>query len=343
MLIHRLHRNTVKRIAFTAAGILVGVGGIATGTVRDAGGQGTMTATGPTAEPALGRLEYRRLERPGRTVVTDATHRVVATLTDGARTTNVLGPSRSFTEPPSTSKAVTSQTWVRLLPQAWTPGAEREPWFGPWLASALRDRRPDVLETAMQYLPATPEHADAQGNRYRGDARYGVLDVNADSRSERSDFYDYLGTPWTFPDGRVELPDPMLVGAVDASGFIRLVFGYRSGMPIARTTRGAGGGIPRGTSAMASSGPGTVVVPDRQLPVSEFGRLQPGDLVFFDTDPDKRVDTVGIYFGVDESGQQRFVASRAAADGPTMGDAGGAAVLNGEGEYSAAFRSVKRL
>jgi cell wall-associated NlpC family hydrolase len=341
VLIKRLHRNTVKRFAFTAAGILVGVGGIATGSLRDAGGQAAVTPAAATAEPATGRFEYRRLADPSRTVVTDATHRVVATLTDGARTTNVLGPSRSFAEPSGTAKAVTSQTWVRILPQAWTPGAEREPWFGPWLEAALRDRQPDVLETTVQYLHARPEITDAQGNRYGGDARYGVLDANADSRPDRSDFYDYLGKLWTFPDGRVELPDPMLGGAVDASGFIRLVFGYRSGIPLAR--KNSDEGIPRGASAMASKGPGTVVVPDRQLPVSEFGRLQPGDLVFFDTDPDRRVDTVGIYFGVDESGQQRFVASRAAADGPTMGDTGGAAVLNGAGEYSAAFRSVKRL
>jgi cell wall-associated NlpC family hydrolase len=343
MVIRRLHRTTAKRIAFTAAGILVGVAGVTTGLQRD---HTEEQAVAPVAETAavVGEFAYQRLANPARTVVTDSTRRVVATLTDGARAANVLGPTRTFAEPSTTSHSVSSQTWVRILPSPWLPGTEREPWFPAWLDAALHDRQPDVLEVATQYLRASPEHIDALGNRYRGDARFGSFDTNADGRVERSDFYDYLGKPWTFPGGRVEQPDPALIGTVDDSGFIRLVFGYRSGIPLRRAgDDDTANSIPRGTNAIASEAPGTVIVPDRQLPVSDFGRLQPGDLVFFDTDPDRRVDVVGIYLGIDDADHHRFIASRSAGDGPTMGDAGGAAVLDGGGDYSAAFRSAKRL
>jgi cell wall-associated NlpC family hydrolase len=343
MVIRRVHRNTVKQVAFTTAGILIGVAGIATGTMRDRVGEVPIEPASHTAA-VVGELHYQRMANPARTVVTDGAHRVVATLTDGARTANLLGPTRRFAEPSTTSASVTSQTWVRILPHPWAPGAEREPWFRQWLEVALRDRGPDVLQVATQYLHGTPEYIDAQANQLRGDARYGVLDTNADGRLDRSDFYDYVGKPWTYLDGDVDLPDPALRGAVDASGFVRLVFGYRSGIPL----RAAGDddivdGIPRTANAIASSAPGAVIVPDRQLPVSDFGRLQPGDLVFFDTDPDRRVDLVGIYLGIDDADHHRFVASRRAADGPTMGDTGGTAILDGGGDYSTAFRSVKRL
>jgi cell wall-associated NlpC family hydrolase len=343
MVIRRVHRNTVKQVAFTAAGILVGVAGVATGTLRDRGAEDAVDAAAHTTV-IVGDFQYQRMANPARTVVTDGARRVVATLTDGARTANVFGPTRRFAEPSTTTASVTSQTWVRMLPQPWTPGAEREPWFRAWLDVALGDRGPDVLEVATQYLHGSPEYVDAQANRIRGDARFGVLDTNADGRFDRSDFYDYVGKPWTYPDGGVDLPDPALSGAVDDSGFVRLVFGYRSGIPL----RAAGDddiadAIPRTTNAIASRAPGAVIVPDRQLPVSDYGTLQPGDLVFFDTDPDRRVDLVGIYLGIDDAGHHRFVASREAADGPTMGDTGGAAVLDGGGDYSAAFRSVKRL
>jgi hypothetical protein len=342
MAIRRVHRNTVKQFAFTAAGILVGVAGVATGTIRDRGQEVAVEPSAYTAS-VVGELEYQRLANPARTVVTDGARRVVATLTDGARTANVLGPCRTFTEPSTTAASVTTRTWVRILPQPWMPGAELQPWFRAWLDVALRDRTPDVLDVATQYLRGRPEYVDAQTNRYRGDAKFGVFDANADGRPDRSDFYDYLGKPWTYPDGGIDLPDPARSGAVDDSGFVRLVFGYRSGMPLRDAGDDSADGIPRSTHAMATDAPGTVIVPDRQLPVSDFGRLQPGDLVFFDTDPDRRVDIAGIYLGIDDSGHYRFVASRKAADGPTMGDAGGAAVLDGGGDYAAAFRSAKRL
>lgn len=332
--IRELHHRTIRQIAFTAAGVLIGVVGIVVGSVREPAPAAPVPAAAPVTEsqPVTGEFDFRRLADPPRTVVTDGTGRVVATLTDAARTVNLLGPSRRFSEPASTGVGVTSQTWVRMLPGPWSAGAEREPWFRPWLDAALRDRGPDVLAVAAQHLPGAGD-----------DARFGVFDTDGDGRGDHSDFFDYLGQPWTYEDGRVEQPDPAQSGSVDASGFVRLVFGYRSGMPVRTDGDEQKGAIPRSTDDIAVDGPGAVIVPDRQSRVTDFGAIQAGDLVFFDTDPDRRADLVGICMGRDESGHLRFIASRQSADGPTMGDAGGASILDGQGEYPSAFRSVKRL
>lgn len=332
--VRNLHRRTVKQIAFTSAGVLIGVAGILTGTLREPTVAQPVSEAAPVTEsnPVTGGFSYARLAEPARTVVTDATGRVVATLTDDARTANLLGPTRRFAEPAGTSTGVTSQTWVRVLPRPWTAGAEREPWFRPWLDATLSDRGPDVLTVAAQYLPGGID-----------DARFGVFDTDGDGRGDHSDFYDYLGQSWTYEDGRVEQPDPAQGGSVDASGFVRLVFGYRSGMPVRTDGDQQQAAIPRSTDDIAVDGPGAVIVPDRQTRVTDFGAIQAGDLVFFDTDPDQQTDMVGICLGRDESGHLRFIASREAADGPTMGDTGGASILDGKGEYSSAFRSVKRL
>lgn len=111
---------------------------------------------------------------------------------------------------------------------------------------------------------------------------------------------------------------------------------------LARTWQGLA--LPTGAAALAEL-PSTEVVPDRGRPATEYGRLQPGDLVFFDTDPvvDRAIDHVGVYLGVDHEGHHRFVSSRSVAGGPTFGDLGGSSVLDGEGHYSAAFRAARRL
>ena len=331
--IRDLHHRTVRQIAFTSAGVLIGVAGILTGTVRESTVAQPVPASAPVTEtnPVTGGFSYSRLADPPRTVVADSTGRVVATLTDEARTVNLLGPTRRFAEP-GTAAGVTSQTWVRMLPGPWTAGAEREPWFRPWLDTALSDRGPDVLTVASQYLPGRSD-----------DARFGVFDTDGDGRGDHSDFYDYLGRSWTYEDGRVEQPDPAQGGSVDASGFVRLVFGYRSGMPVRTDSDDQQTAIPRSAADIAAEGPGAVIVPDRQTRVTDFGAIQAGDLVFFDTDPDQQADMVGICMGRDEGGHLRFIASREAADGPTMGDTGGASILDGKGEYPSAFRSVKRL
>ncbi|MFD0382364.1 NlpC/P60 family protein [Streptomyces stramineus] len=74
-------------------------------------------------------------------------------------------------------------------------------------------------------------------------------------------------------------------------------------------------------------------------------KLQPGDLVFFDIDrrTGDRLDHVGIYLGLDTDGKPRFVSSREEANGPTFGDKGGTARLDGNGFYATGLRSAKRL
>lgn len=47
-----------------------------------------------------------------------------------------------------------------------------------------------------------------------------------------SDFYDYLGVPWTFPDTVTRRPEKDRARSVDSSGHVRLVYGYRSGFPL---------------------------------------------------------------------------------------------------------------
>ncbi|MCA1671666.1 MAG: C40 family peptidase [Actinobacteria bacterium] len=332
-----------RRVMLAVIGILVGVGGIVVGLVRDVDPAAATPASSTTATSTT-ELSYSRLTNPGRTLVSDTTGTVVATLTDGARTVNLVGPQRTFLEPDFTAATVTTHTWVRLLPGPWAPGAEQEPWFRPWLDQQLHNRDPDVLAVATEYLHHQPDIRDANNVRYRGDAEFGPPNETATSREENSDFYDYLGVPWSFSDGRQEFPDPIRYGNIDYSGYLRLVYGYRMGYPLLGTNT-AGPGLPRRASAMAEFGPGVVMVSDQGRPVDNYASLQPGDLVFFNVDPgiDPHVDHSGIYLGLDDSGHHRFISSRATANGPTLGDLGGTALLDDGGFYSTAFRTAKRL
>lgn len=294
------------------------------------------------ADPALAP-RFERLGGPDRTVVRTSAGAVLATLTDGARTAAITGPRRTFSEPRTTTAAVVTSTWVRLLPGEWRAGDEHAPWFGAWLARALDDREPDLLAVATQYLDGAPNEHDAKGVRFRGDAAFGPVAASGAGRLERSDFVDYLGVAWTFPDGTKRKPDRSRFGAADCSGFVRLVFGYRGGYPL-RGGNEPGPGLPRRAYAMAESGPGVVLVPNTHTRATDYSRLQAGDLVFFESeDGDAQVDHSGIYLGIDTEGHHRFVSSRERANGPTMGDLGGTSLLDDDGHYSRAWRTARRL
>jgi len=73
--------------------------------------------------------------------------------------------------------------------------------------------------------------------------------------------------------------------------------------------------------------------------------LQAGDLVFFDTAAGNgdQTDHSGIYLGLDDAGHYRFISSRSRADGPTFGDLGGHALLDGGGYWSVRFRAARRI
>jgi hypothetical protein len=301
-------------------------------------------SAGPTT-PGPSGFSYRRSTGPNRTEISDASGHPVAVMTDGARTAHIYGPSRTFEDPKFTSAKVETNMWVRLAPQAWRQGAEGEKWFTDWLAGARRDRSPDVLAVAMEFKDGSPEKKDNKGQRFTGDASFGPRDpLDFDGRAERSDFYDYIGVPWTFPDGKIETPDPARERALDCSGYLRMVYGYRLGYPL-RGTNTPGEGLPRRAYAMAELGPGAQLMPNSGQRARALDRLLPGDLLFFNAGPvlDGHIEHSGIYLGTDDRGYHRFVSSRAQTDGPTMGDLAGESILDGNGYWAERFRTARRV
>lgn len=231
-----------------------------------AGGTAPLIAATTGATPAADRgtaaagtgLRYERLAGPDRTVVRDARGGVLATLTDGARTAVLTGPSRTFAEPGTTTATLVGDSWVRLMPQAWKAGAENEGWFRAWFQQSLGSTADDVLAVATQYLADAPEGKDAKGVRIRGDASFGPLNPNGsagnDLRLEQTDFLDYLGTAYTFADKVTRQPDRTRYGSFDCSGFVRMVYGYRSGYPLLSKDV-AGAGLPRTANGLARLSP----------------------------------------------------------------------------------------
>ena len=305
----------------------------------------------PATEPGRQARDYTydRLAKPGRTVVRDTSGAIVATFTDQARTVVLAGPARTFREPKTTTATIQTQAWVRFVPRPWTAGAERAGWFRRWFPTALADRSPDMFAISMQYVTGAKEQQTRTGLRLAGDAGFGPVNPakrpgETDYRDENSDFYDYLGRNYRFPDGKREKPDRRHHRMVDCTGFLRLVLGYRMHFPLLSDNR-AGPGLPRRAWAMDQVGPGVVIVPNRHRTPTDIDGLQPGDLVFFDLDrrDGNASDHSGIYLGLDTDGHPRFVSSREEADGPTFGDVGGTARLDGNGFYTLLWRAAKRL
>jgi hypothetical protein len=268
-----------------------------------------------------------RTSGPAGTVVQDQSGAVLAELTDGSRTVTLAGPSRRFTELGLSAEVVTDR-WVRLLDSPYSGNLD-----GPvrdWLHRALDDRSADVLAVAFQYVKGAPDVFNG-GIRIAGDARYRL----------GADFNDYLGVKWMYGND-VDRPESSAIGALDCSGFIRLVLGYRFGVPMSLSIEP--GMLPRTANEQMVGGPGQMIVADTGKPVTRFDALRPGDLVFFDaTDDDGRaIDHDGIYVGVDTNGDRRFISSRDGADGPTIGDIKGPSTINGSGYWATAFRAARR-
>jgi len=315
------------------------------GTVADG------TGTGSSAR-STGAHTFERLSAPARTVVRAADGGTLATFTDGARTAVLTGPTRTFSEPRTTEAKVTTDAWVRVLPHEWQRGMEKSASFKSWFRKALGDSSPDVFAVAFQYSSAgAPDKHNAAGVRYAGTAHFGPRNAAVNNpldfafHDEQSDFYDYLGLPWTFPDGTRVQPEKDRYGDADCSGFQRLVWGYRMGIPLHNTnTKGAG--LPRRAYAIAADGPGRLVISHTgKQQATDLSALQPGDLVFFAIIKDRPdfIDHCGMYMGLDDQGRHRFYSSRSAANGPTMGDMSGHALLDGTDFYARGFRAARRL
>ncbi|MCR6488798.1 C40 family peptidase [Amycolatopsis sp. OK19-0408] len=295
----------------------------------------------PTGAAVTGGYTYERLENPARTVVRDAAGAQLASFTDGSRAVMLTGKTRTFTEPRFTKVSITSTAWIRLAPQPWQAGAEKEKWFTDWLPKAVGNTDPDVLAIALQYTDGAADEM-AKKLRIGGDANFGP--DSAEGRLEKSDFYDYLGIGWDFPGGVHEAAEPARARSLDCSGFVRMVYGYRSGYPLLGTNT-KGPGLPRRAWALSELGPGTEVVHDEKKQATDFSTLQPGDVLFFNLEPQlgTQVSHTGIYLGIDSDGHHRVLSSRKVANGPTFGDAGGVSLIDGSGTYAKAFRAAKRL
>lgn len=298
----------------------------------------TTSTTGRVSKPS--ELVFRP-DGGGETSVYDANGQILAVLTAGARTVTFIGPERTFTEVGSTVVTVRTHTWVRLAPKPWTPEAAGEQWFRDFLRRYANSTDTDVLATVMQYMSGAPVLHDEAGTPYAGDAGFGL---NRDEDGvDGADFNDYLGVTWTFPGGDVRRPDPKWYRKLDCSGYLRLVFGYRSGVRLLWSPEGTEG-IPRTANAMATSGLGALVAAGRtpsEAP-SSIDRLRPGDLVFFALRSQTHVSHSGIYVGQDEKGRMRFMSSRPGPDGPTMGDSQTRGTLE-VGTFRERLRRVIRL
>ncbi|MGW6398566.1 C40 family peptidase [Streptomyces sp. NPDC055134] len=299
-----------------------------------------------------GERNWERLKNPERSVLRGEGGQVLATFTDSARTATLKGPSRTFTEPANTKSRVVTEDWVRLMPEPWRKGAEKEKWFKDWFKEFYGSEEDDIFAFAFQYLEGAPVKKDDEGIAYGGDASFGPINPNGsegnDLRDELSDFYDYLGIPYTFRDGVTQQPETKRARSVDCSGFQRLVWGYRARYPLMSSDK-SGDGLPRTANGMARSDVGADVIPLKGVGAADRPKsidvLQPGDLVFFKLDArtNQRLDHVGLYMGHDTDGHMIFVSSREEVNGPTIGDKGGTSRLDGNGYYASTLRSAKRL
>ena len=313
----------------------------------------TTTRSGFDGSSLSGPYVYQRQYGPDRTIVETTAGKQVAVFTDGARTVAFTGPTRTFSEPATTTATVTTDAWVRLAPQRWSEGAQHDDWFASWFGQQVASTSPDLFGLYAEYAAGAPNRYE-QGVRYAGAAKFGVLTGSGGyqnplgDRDDRADFYDYLGVSYHFPDGVGE-PHHAWYGDLDCSGLVRILYGYRMGYPLYLGDGQSGGSdiLPRHSYSIAANGPGLMVfgAGARSEPsADELGMLQAGDVLFFAEGSDPSgVDHCGMYFGTDQYGHRRVLSSRIGANGPTFGDANGKSVIDGDGIYSRDFRGARRI
>lgn len=304
---------------------------------------GTTVSSTTTAEQAQSAVQNKQVEpdlvvtRNGNTTVVTDKNGWLATFTDGARTVSVRGSQRTFSEPGAV-QTVTHNIWVRLLESPFSGVVDEA-----WLQGKVADTSLDALGIAMQYISGAPTLTDASNRTYASDADYGPLGPDG-TRQEGSDFNDYLGINYDY-NGVTDSYETAQLGAMDCSGYMRMIWGYRLGIKLTNQTDASGIALPRRAVQIYASGPGVATIPQGSDARANLSKLQPGDLVFSDasTDDGTAIDHVGLYLGKDSAGNYRFISSRKTVNGPTMGDVGGKSVLNGTGLYAKTFVAARRL
>ncbi|MFF1625572.1 C40 family peptidase [Streptomyces sp. NPDC058272] len=252
--------------------------------------------------------------------------------------------SATWAHPP----VVTHNTWVRTL---------TAPFNGTWttaLADQIRrwaiDTTPDALAYAMMFTTFAPAVTSAafSGAQVMGQAQYGPIAADG-TRIEFSDWNDYIGVAWDFPNGEHrDFPHGSITtsGGMDCSGFVRMVYGRCMGLPMVFDSNFDGINLPRRTMNMGPSGPGIIVQQGTGTAPSLAG-IQVGDVVFFDADNSEpvegQIDHCGIYLGLGSNGNYRFISSRKTVSGPTFADLGGPSILNGTGTYATRLRTIRRF
>ena len=316
---------------------------------------GEEPATGaPSAEQekhdpdtVLDEHTFRRVSNPaGTEVVEKDSGDVVARLTDKGRTAVVFGPERTLEEPGATDAKVTTDAWVRVLPHQWKKSGEKGEWFGEWLAENKDSEEPDALEIGTQYFRGAEDKVDDDGLRYAGDADFGPMGDDG-LREVGGDYNDFMEITVSHPDKKKDPPEKKDKNALDCSGFLRIVLGYRMGYPMFGKNETEGDGLQRQVQGMVDHAPGVLLEEDTGDKPGSLDRVTenmlPGDIVFFETDGEPGLDHSGFYMGKDSQGKHRFMSSRDTINGPTMGDVAGPSILDGNGLFANKFRAVRRL
>lgn len=297
-------------------------------------------ATGPEPDlTVLGSYQIEHESDPERVIVKDEAGNWVASFTRGAYTVSYRGPRRSFSQG---GRTVDTDTWVRVLQYPFNGTVDTLV-----LGQMLQDTTPDILEISMQYITGAPPIFDGK-LQIAGDADYGDTGMGAD-------FYDYLGINWAYPSGTTRVARPHFLNAVDCSGYVRLVFGYRGtphkvplSISVWKTT------LPRTSYNQYLHGTGVLLIENelRQPYASSLASLQPGDLLFFDSvasrDTPGGINHVGIYLGKDKAGRMRFISSlpgsNGSGGGPIFGRSSGSDyIVDGTGFWARALRGARRL
>ena len=120
--------------------------------------------------------------------------------------------------------------------------------------------------------------------------------------------------------------------------------GYPDTVPLSRRPH-SNTTLPRRSFEIYEGATGIILIENAGTRPTDLGILDAGDLVFFDADVQDgpRLDHMGMFLGIDESGAPRFISSRKTVNGPTLADAGGPSVLSGTGKYARRFRAARRL